>query len=125
MDPDPVTMFNTPGGRSAALTMAPSSIAVIDVTSAGLRIIVPPAARAGATNLPACHQQRKIPGNDSNSHADRLPHSLGNETGVGERDRLFRIAVEFFGEVGVEIETSSGVGDVPFRFGDGFAVVDG
>ncbi|EKD59666.1 MAG: hypothetical protein ACD_54C01208G0001 [uncultured bacterium] len=47
--PRPVTMFSTPGGKPAALTISPSSSAVSEVCSEGFSTMQQPAASAGAT----------------------------------------------------------------------------
>ena len=47
--PGPLTTFSTPSGIPASSASFPSSIAVSGVSSAGLRTIVFPAARAGPT----------------------------------------------------------------------------
>ena len=47
--PSPVTTLNTPGGSAAACAISAKHSAVNGVNSAGFRITVFPAARAGAT----------------------------------------------------------------------------
>src|SRR5262245_34617208 len=47
-EPEPTTMLNTPGGRPASSYISVSNEAVAGVSSAGLKITVFPATRAGA-----------------------------------------------------------------------------
>ncbi len=112
MDPGPVTMLTTPGGRSACRHRSAKRRADSGVVEAGFSTTVLPAGE-GRGDLPGEHQQREVPRDDLRRDAERP----GGPTG--------KRVVELVGPARVVPEVRRGQWDVDVaRFLDRLARID-
>ena len=74
-------------------------------------------------NLPCCHQQRIIPGNNLRSNTDRFMPEYGFEAIIGQGQRLILTLIQCLGEIGIHRKTAGDVVDIPQSLRQRLAVV--